>query len=108
MSRWIGGQPMRAARKDHLATLPRGRARFRASVRRGHIKVAALAARFARQRGWPQRAQPGDHGDDRDADESQADIFRLQVVLDNGADVRPVERAGELDRPAETRSAAYD
>jgi hypothetical protein len=37
----------------------RRRARFRASVRRAHFRFAALAARFARQRGAQRRSPPG-------------------------------------------------
>jgi quercetin dioxygenase-like cupin family protein len=46
----------------HAAAFDRGarrRARFRASVRRADFRVAALAARFARQRGAPRH--PGFH-----------------------------------------------
>ena len=55
----------------HLANAERGarrRAQFRASVRRAHYRVAALAARFARQRGpdivvtFPWSSAPGPHG----------------------------------------------
>ncbi len=55
----------------HLANAQRGarrRAQFRASVRRAHYRVAALAARFARQRGpdivvtFPWSSAPGPHG----------------------------------------------
>src|SRR5258705_3020759 len=56
----------------------------------------------------PKRAQPGDHGDDRDADEGDTDIFRPQVDLYGGADLRHVQGVGELDRPTEKRSAGND